>query len=114
MRSWTKKQVVKDRVVKQTTTQKEILEKLTSLNGEIRKDYKVKRIGLFGSYARSEQRPESDIDFLVDFSDDADLFDLARLKFFLEEKLCHRVDIVPERALRDELKKAVLADVRYV
>ncbi|MGA9087123.1 MAG: nucleotidyltransferase family protein [Methanoregula sp.] len=96
------------------TTKKEILEKLTPLAGELKRDYKVKRIGLFGSYARSEQRPESDIDLLVDFSDDADLFDLARLKNFLEEQLYHRVDIVPERALREELKKAVLADVKYV
>ena len=96
------------------TTRTEILEKLTPLTGELKRGYKVKRIGLFGSYARSEQRPESDIDLLVDFADDADLFDLAKLKNFLEEQLCHRVDIVPERALRDELKKAVLADVRYV
>jgi len=95
------------------TTRKEILETLSRLNSELAKDYKVQRIGLFGSYARSEQRPESDIDLLVAFADGADLFDLARLKYFLEERLGHRVDIVPERALRNELKKSVLADVKY-
>ncbi|ABS55461.1 DNA polymerase, beta domain protein region [Methanoregula boonei 6A8] len=95
------------------TTQKEILETLSLLDRERVKDYKVQRIGLFGSYARSEQRPGSDIDLLVAFADGADLFDLARLKYFLEERLGHWVDIVPERALRNELKKSVLADVKY-
>jgi uncharacterized protein len=95
------------------TTQKEILETLSRLDSELVKDYKVQRIGLFGSYARSEQRPESDIDLLVAFADGADLFDLARLKYLLEDRLGHRVDIVPERALRNELKKSVLADVKY-
>ena len=95
-------------------TKEEILETLTRLTAELRNHFRVQRIGLFGSYARKEQRPESDIDLLVDFSDDADLFDLAALKYFLEDQLHHRVDIVPARALRDELKQAVLADVSYV
>ena len=50
----------------------------------------------------------------MDFSEDADLFDLAGLKYFLEELLHQRVDIVPERALRDELRSSVLRDVSYV
>jgi predicted nucleotidyltransferase len=95
-------------------SKEEVLDALSSLAGELRKNYKVERIGLFGSYARQEQRPDSDIDLLVDFSDDADLFDLAELKYFMEEKLHHQVDIVPARALRDELKQAVLAEVSYV
>jgi predicted nucleotidyltransferase len=95
-------------------SKEEIMDALSSLTDELRKNYKVERIGLFGSYARQEQRPDSDIDLLVDFSEDADLFDLAELKYFMEEKLHHHVDIVPARALRDELKQAVLADVSYV
>jgi predicted nucleotidyltransferase len=113
MRSRTKNSVGKKHRMQIMTTQKEILETLSLLDRELVKDYKVQRIGLFGSYARSEQRPESDIDLLVAFADGADLFDLARLKYFLEEHLGHRVDIVPERALRNELKKSVLADVKY-
>ena len=50
----------------------------------------------------------------MDFSEDADLFDLIELKYFLEDRLGHRVDIVPERALRDELRQSVHADVCYV
>jgi len=92
----------------------EILETLGCLNPELVSRFKVRRIGLFGSYARQEQRPDSDIDLLVDFSEDADLFDLVELKYFLEEHLHNRVDIVPERALRDELRPSVHADVSYV
>ena len=92
----------------------DIIRALADLSAELRGRFKVKKIGLFGSYARQAQRPDSDIDLLVDFSDDADLFDLVELKYFLEERLGNRVDIVPERALRDELRQAVLADVSYV
>ena len=96
------------------TSREDILESLARLSPGIRSKFKVRRIGLFGSYARQEQRPDSDIDLLVDFSEDADLFDLVELKFFLEDLLSHRVDIVPERALRDELRQSVHADVSYV
>nr|WP_321353158.1 nucleotidyltransferase family protein [uncultured Methanoregula sp.] len=96
------------------TSRDDILKTLAHISPELRNKFKIKRIGLFGSYARQEQRPDSDIDLLVDFSEDADLFDLAELKFFLEDLLCHRVDIVPERALREELRQSVHADVSYV
>jgi uncharacterized protein len=92
----------------------EILETLARLNPELAARFKVRRIGLFGSYARQEQRPDSDIDLLVDFSEDADLFDLVELKYFLEDHLHHQVDIVPERALRNELRQSVHTDVSYV
>ena len=95
-------------------SKEEIMNTLARATVEIQGRYKVRRIGLFGSYARREQHPESDIDLLVDFSEDADLFDLAGLKYFLEELLHQRVDIVPERALRDELRSSVLRDVSYV
>ncbi len=48
---------------------------------------------------------------LVDFDEDADFFDLVGLALFLEEKLKHKVDIVPRRALRDEIRESVLKEV---
>lgn len=92
----------------------DILNELQEKKGEVEQRYHVKRMGLFGSYSRGEQRVGSDIDILVDFNDDADLFDLAGLKNFLEEMFQSRVDVIPSRALREELKQAVLADVKYV
>ena len=73
--------------------------------------YNVKEIGLFGSYLRGEQKETSDIDVLVDFEEGADLFSLVGLAMFLEEKLEIKVDVVPKRALRKELKEQVLKEV---
>ncbi len=73
--------------------------------------YSVKEIGLFGSYLRGEQKVTSDIDVLVDFKKGADLFSLVGLAMFLEEKLGVKVDVVPKRALRKELRAQVLKEV---
>lgn len=57
---------------------------------------------LFGSVARGEDRPGSDLDLLVDLDDSASLFDLARMHLELEELLGIRVDVLDERGLRDK------------
>lgn len=72
----------------------------------------VQKIGLFGSYARGDQQPGSDMDFL---------FTMDRLTWagwmdvwnFLEDGLGVEVDLVPEKDLRPELSRQVLAEVRY-
>ena len=92
------------------TSKEYYLAKLKSLHDELKR-FKVLEIGLFGSVVRGEQKQSSDLDVLVDFADDADLFDLVGLGLFLEEKLDRKVDIVPRRALRKELKDRVLKEV---
>ena len=47
----------------------------------------------------------------MDFEEGADLFDMAGLATFLEEELKLRVDVVPKRALREELRESVLREV---
>jgi predicted nucleotidyltransferase len=91
-------------------TREEIIRTIKALHDELKK-YKVREIGVFGSVVRREQKPESDIDVLVDFEDDADLFDLVGLGLFLEEKLGRKVDVVPKRALRKEIRDSVLKEV---
>ena len=59
------------------------------------------RVRLFGSVARGDDRPDSDIDFLVDFSLDSSLFDLMRMARELEELLGHRVDVVSTGGLKE-------------
>ncbi len=88
-----------------------ILAKLNELKPLIVARYKAKEIGLFGSFARGEQHENSDIDLLVDFEDGADLFDLVGLSDYLEEALKQKVDVVPKRALREELREAILREV---
>jgi predicted nucleotidyltransferase len=89
----------------------EILKILKSLKEEVRERYKVEIEGIFGSYARGEEKEISDIDILVDFQKGANLFDLVGLANFLEEKLKCKVDVVSKRALREEIKPYVLEDL---
>jgi len=58
-------------------------------------------IYLFGSAARGEMRPDSDIDFLVDFAPGSSLFDLMRITDELEQLLGCRVDVVSRGGLKD-------------
>jgi predicted nucleotidyltransferase len=92
----------------------DILKILGNVKGEVEQDYKAKIIGIFGSYARGDERAESDVDILVDFAEDASLFDLVGLSLFLEEKLNCKVDIVPRGSLREEIKSYVLQEAAYL
>lgn len=92
----------------------EILKTLGKLKEYLHENYHVKEIGLFGSAARGEQKKGSDIDVLVEFEEDADLFSLIGLSDFLKTKLKQDVDVVPKRTLRSELRASILKDVVYV
>ena len=94
-----------------TTNAGSILRKLKEMKPELTTRYKVREIGLFGSWVREEQQASSDIDLLVEFDDEADLFDLIGLSLYLEEIFGRSVDIVPRDALRVELRDSVLRQV---
>lgn len=75
--------------------------------------HKAKHVRVFGSVARGEDGPESDVDFLVDFEDGTRLMEKLRLMVELEDLLGRRVDVVSEPALdplvrREAQKEAVL------
>ena len=97
-----------------TGSANEILSILKSLKDEIRQIYKAEVKGIFGSYVRGEQKEGSDLDVLVEFDEGANLLDLTGLSMFLEERLHCRVDIVPEDAIRKELKPAILREAAYL
>lgn len=90
-----------------------ILRFLNDQQFEIKRRYKAEVKGLFGSVARGEARRESDLDLLVDFDEEADLFDYVGLGQFLEEKLKCKIDLVPRRSLREEIKAKVLEEAIY-
>lgn len=96
------------------TYTEDILTKLKELKPIIAARYKAKEVGLFGSFVRGEQNANSDIDILVEFEDEADLFDWIGLTLYLEEIFQRPVDIVPKRALRVELRDSVLREVVVV
>lgn len=73
----------------------------------------VRRIGVFGSVARGTARLDSDVDFLVDLTEDGDLFDLVAIKNLLSNELGCDVDVVPSGGLKRDIREAVLREVRY-
>ncbi len=85
------------------------------INMPMIKGYGVKRIGLFGSFARGEQTDFSDVDVLVEFHHDQKTFDnYMDLKYFLEELLDRKVDLVIAEAIKPDIKSNITGSVRYV
>ncbi len=92
---------------------KEVLAALKANKVKIR-DLGVREIGLFGSYAKNEQTPESDIDILVEFSEGKKSFHTyMQLKLFLERLFKKKVDLVIKGAIRPELKQSILKGAVY-
>ncbi len=78
----------------------EVLERSAAIRSAARRS-RARSIALVGSVARGDDTDGSDYDFLVDFEDDADLFDVAGLKVDLEDLLGRPVDVVDSAAVRD-------------
>lgn len=74
--------------------------------------FKVKSVGIFGSYIRGEESETSDIDILVDFSEPIG-WEFIDLKEFLEGILKKKVDLVTVKALKPQLKDKILKEVVY-
>jgi predicted nucleotidyltransferase len=72
----------------------------------------AQNVRVFGSVARGEDRPNSDVDLLVDMADDRSLLDLVALAQELEELLERRVDILTEQSLAPAIRDRVTADAR--
>lgn len=72
--------------------------------------YKVKRIAIFGSYVRKEQKEESDVDILVEFTKPVSLLHIVSLENYLSDILAVKVDVVPKKNIRKELKDMILKE----
>lgn len=91
----------------------EILTKIRQHSDEI-KTYGVKKVGLFGSFARLSQNAKSDIDILVEFGRGGKTFDnYMGLKFYLEKLFRRKIDLVIKDALKTRIKNRVLSEVKY-
>ena len=78
------------------------------------KEFGVKRLAVFGSVARDEAGPESDVDVLVEFEGAATFDGYMGLKFFLEDVLGRRVDLVTRKTLKPRLAPHVEREAFYV
>ena len=94
---------------------KEIKAVLEAHKEFLKERFKVKEIGVFGSFVRGEETLNSDVDILVDFEKEGKTFDnYIELKYFLEELLGLKVDLVMKGALKGELRDIILSEVVYV
>ena len=71
----------------------------------------VKSLNLFGSVARNEAGPDSDVDLLVEFNRAVGLFEFIELRLYLEDILGCSVDLGTQDALREHLREPVLKDI---
>jgi len=79
----------------------------------LRQKYKVREMGIFGSYAKNEQKMGSDLDILVEFYEPVGL-GYFELKDFLEDVLKIKVDLVTKMGIKPQLKDKILKDVIYL
>ncbi|WP_445736505.1 nucleotidyltransferase family protein [Mariniflexile sp.] len=91
----------------------EIENKIKELKPILSQKYFVDKIGYFGSFSQNEQRTDSDIDILVSFRKPLgwEFFDLHEL---LENELKLKIDLVSDKALKEQLKKTILNSVKYL
>ena len=97
------------------TTKDNILTFITQNKKLFREKYHITSIGLFGSYARGDQKASSDIDLLIEFEEDTqDLYDLKlQLKDFFKNKFGIETDICREKYIKPRVKNTILKETVY-
>ena len=92
----------------------ETRETLEKHREELKEKYKVREIGMFGSYVRGEQKDASDVDILVEFGEPVGFFKFLELEEYLEGLLGARVDLVSKKALKPRTGSHILKEVIMV
>lgn len=91
-----------------------VMKRLSSCMEEIRQRFSVRALAIFGSLARDEATDDSDVDVLVVFNGKAGFDLFMDLKFYLEELLARKVDLVTEKALRPQVRRAIEEELIHV
>lgn len=93
-------------------TDLDIVQRLSAIRAELAQRFSVSRIGVFGSFARGDEGPDSDVDVLVEFEEPT--FDhYMDLKFHLEEVLGRSVDLVLTDTVKPRLRPIIEKEVVY-
>ena len=95
---------------KKDGTQNKELKKIAIKIIPLLKKYGVTKAGIFGSYARGEQKKKSDVDILVKINKKASLFDVVALKLELEEIIGKGVDLGEYESIKSIIKKNILRE----
>ncbi|MFQ6065475.1 MAG: nucleotidyltransferase family protein [Candidatus Bathyarchaeia archaeon] len=89
----------------------EIKRKLAELKPIINEKFKVRTIGLFGSYVKRAEKGESDLDILVEFAEPISLLKFIELENYLSDSIGVKVDLVMKSALKPRIGKQILKEV---
>ena len=88
----------------------ELRERLSANLPGLATAFHIKALGLFGSYVRHEQTPQSDLDVLVEFDQPPSLFEFIRLENQLSDLLGVQVDLVMKEALKPAIGRRILQE----
>lgn len=91
-----------------------IKEILSKKKEELQRNFNVSELAVFGSYVRGEAKKGSDLDLLVDFKKPISLLKLVRMENYLSELLKIKVDAIPKKDVRPELKKTIFYEAEYI
>ena len=91
-----------------------VIKTLKENKNELSKEYNVKTVGIFGSYARGDCKKTSDVDILVEFKKTPSLFEFVELKDHLSDLIGKNVDLVMKDALRPNIGKHIMKEAVYV
>jgi len=93
----------------------EIISILSRYRERLQTEFGVRRIGVFGSYARGEQTQESDIDFIVDFADDLmDIFETKyQLRRFLSEIFNKQIDLANYKSIKPYVLENISREIKF-
>ncbi len=95
------------------TKQQEIISKLNEMKPWLQREYSVREIGLFGSFADNTQTDESDIDILVELEKPIG-WKFFSLELYLEKIFNRKIDLVTKKALKEQIREGILNNVTYV
>ena len=78
------------------------------------KRYKIKKLGVFGSYLRGEESKRSDVDLLIDFRKSPSLLEFMEIENYLADTLGLKVDLVMKSSLKPRIGRHILREVEYL
>lgn len=93
---------------------KKIKKILAQHRQNLKEKFQVKEIGVFGSYIKGEENRKSDLDILVEFTEEPGLFDFIELEDYLSQKTGVKVDLVMKSALKPMIGRHILNEVVYL
>ena len=91
----------------------EVIDKLQRIKPDLQRDYAVKSVGLFGSFATGTYTDSSDVDILVEFERPVGWRFFA-LENYLEKTLNRKIDLVTASALKEQIKPFIISQVQYI